>query len=68
MQCDASIQYRGKIREERFFSAASRLREREKKVGPKEKGGRGMREREKRQGACTNHVLERLARALSMPL
>jgi len=28
----------------------------------------GIGEREKRQSACTNHVLERLARALSMPL
>lgn len=62
VRCDASIPIQRKRREERFFCFLIG------KNWAKERGWRGKRERKKRQGACTNHVLERLARALSMPL
>ena len=47
-------------REERFFCFSI-----EKKTGPENEGDR-EREKEKRQGACTNHVLERLARSRAL--
>jgi hypothetical protein len=39
VQCDASIQYKKKIEKNDFFLLLDR-----KKTGPKEEGGRGMRE------------------------
>ena len=64
-RCDASIQYEeGKGRRTIFFCFFI-----EKKAGLEKEGVGDEKEKKKRrQDACTNHVLERLACALSMPL
>jgi hypothetical protein len=53
-----------------FFSSCVSIEEEEKKnVGLEKEGvGDGKEKKKRRQDACTNHVLERLACALSMPL
>jgi hypothetical protein len=72
MRCDASVQYgERKGRRTKFFSCVLIEEEKEKRknVGLEKEGVGDEKEKKKRrQDACTNHVLERLACALSMPL